>query len=264
MSIGYWSIDYWMFSCILPVYQVVKDEPDEEDNCGLSGQMAPPVMNEDPLSEFRWRAHEGSCFVRCLFLYQGETIRCSAVNAWLSTRDCIDCWCTSSVFMFACWAMGCPTTNDSSPRRVLPHRDWRCGAWQQQQVDCMIVCMYVWLYVCMYVCMIWQLLCPVFVLFSRRNNSMFGCQCLAVHVRPMLGCSCSPVHVLLSMMLSCWAMGCPSVLYPFLYFHTIILIYIIWYTIYWYTVYLFDLFDCPFDLFYVLYVCALQLSAVQN
>ena len=39
-----------------------------------------------------------------------------------------------------------------------------------------------------------------------------ACQCLAVHVQPMLGCSCSPVHVLLSMMLSCWALGCPSVL----------------------------------------------------
>ena len=163
MSIGYWSIDYWMFSCILPVYQVVKDEPDEEDNCGLPGQMAPPVMNEDPLSEFRWRAHEGSCFVRCLFFYQGETIRCSAVNAWLS---------------------------------------------------------------------------------------MFG-PCWAVHVRLCMFCCPWCYHVGL------WAVHLSFLIFS--YYHTDI-----YYMIYWYTVYLFDLFDCPFDLFYVLYVCALQLSAVQN
>ena len=90
---------------------------------------------------------------------------------------------------------------------------WSLAAAASRLYDCMYVCMYD--YVCMYVCMyVWSGSCFVRRLFFYQGETIrcSGCQCLAVHVRPMLGCSCSPVHVLLSMMLSCWAMGCPSVL----------------------------------------------------
>ena len=142
------------------------------------------------------------CPVFVLFSRRNNSMfgcQCLAVHV----RPMLGCSCSPVhvllSMMLSCWAMGCPTTNDSSPRRVLPHRDWQCGAWQQQQVDCMIVCMYV----CMYVCMIWQLLCPAFVLLSRRNNSMFRllwASGLLLSVQKI-----RPVNAWLSMFSPCWA-----------------------------------------------------------